>query len=188
MYQAEPGRTARDLLRDADGGDQVAFEEFCRRYLPRLRRYLGMLSRTMGFPATDVDDHIQETLIKALGFVRRSNPGPEVGMAWLQRVAYRVVIDSFRRRKVTHDLEDFPEPAAETEELEEILELFEWLSQDDRELLENVFLKGMTVREAGEFLELSQAAVYKRFERAIAHLQNLHQYHGTAVGSRGEGV
>jgi RNA polymerase sigma factor (sigma-70 family) len=180
-----------DLLRAAHRGDAEAFTVFCVRVLPGLRRYLEFQCRELGVPTDLADDFAQDTFVRALGHIQRqesseSSPRTRVSTAWLQRIGYNLIVDwaraNQRHQKAQSALQQ-AKPSSltqqERDEREELLKFVGWLPDNEKEMLELVLLKGLHPLEAGETMGLGNAAAYKTYERAVKHVRDLIQEHGT---------
>lgn len=177
------------LLREASNGNEAAFGVFCVRAIPGIRRYVRLQCKSFDIPNDLVGDFSSQTILRALTHVQAcrehgNRPFPKVSFAWLRQIAYNVIIDWCRQSKRLVFMNDFdveapPLPCLEDiEEQEEILKFFTWLTDNERDMLEMVWVEELNVVEAGAKLGLSQWASYKAHQRAMAHLRDLLQEHG----------
>lgn len=194
--QALDQMTDEELLRAARQGSVQAFETFCVRSLPRLRRYLRFQCGATGVPVDLAADFAQDTLTKALQWIRdqekRPEPGPlRVSFSWLMRIGSNTVIDWIRKNHRSVNMCMEAQPAAPTtdretkERCEEVLKYFNMLGPDYGEMLELVLLENLGIVEAGERLGLSKDAAYKRYERGIAQLRDFLHEHGEMTWGAG---
>lgn len=182
------------LLREASNGNDDAFRQFCVRSMPSLLRYCEYQCRRSRIPS-GASDFCQEAIQRALDYVSScrdpgGRPLPKVSVAWLKQIAYNCIRDWVRKEKRVSFVDKFvgtlerevPEEASleEVEEQEKILKFFDWLRADDREILELVLVKEMSIVDAGESVGLSQDASYKAYQRALQRLQDLLVEHGLA--------
>jgi RNA polymerase sigma factor (sigma-70 family) len=181
-----------ELLSAAVGGNREAFGIFCVRVLPNLIRYLEHHCRQLGVPVHQAHDFAQEAITKALCHIRGLGgrcPPRKFGVAWLNSIGYHLVVDwtrsNHRQQKARQALKQVrveAQAATRTsEDIEEIREFFDWLSPNEQELIELMLIKGLSAVEAGKEMNLSQAAAYKTFERAITRLRDLVEMHGKAA-------
>lgn len=202
------------LIRRAQGDDRVAAELLFVRYLPRLRRALGLrLGRRLGEIA-DVDDVCQDALLAAfeqIDAVRDLSPG--CFMNWLVKIAMNQAHDHRREARaqkrggggvrpfVDHDArlladsvlrgrEPTPSQVARRSELEELLEaaLLE-LSPRDRHVFELRALCGMSFDEIAIELGMQRpSSARTAYSRVLARLSaSLPPELGGAASRSGEG-
>jgi RNA polymerase sigma factor (sigma-70 family) len=179
------------LLHAAHRGNKKAFEIFCVRSLPGLIRYLESQCYAKGIPKDRAWDFAQETLTKALAQVslyrdHGCRPFPQVSAAWLNQIGYNLIIDSLRaRRRETEARKALGQrkpraPSKEqVERYDEVYKFHQWLPAAEKEIVELVLVENKDLMEAAEYLEITSAAAYKRYERAIKHLQMLIREHGS---------
>ncbi|MFB9834839.1 sigma-70 family RNA polymerase sigma factor [Actinoallomurus acaciae] len=131
-------------VRAAQRGDERALADLASGCLPLLYNIVG---RALNGHA-DVDDVVQETLLRALRGVSGLRQ-PDSFRSWLVAVAIRQIRDHHRSRPPVTPLDDVPEvadPGADFAEAtilrlslsgqrREIAEATRWLDADDRELL-----------------------------------------------------
>ena len=93
-------KEAQDLLRQAKAGDRGAFEKLIDEYRTRLgsmiffRLGAGLRSKT------EVDDVVQETLLRALQSLERFElKGPDSFFGWLRSIAEHVILEVAGREK-----------------------------------------------------------------------------------------
>ena len=172
-----------ELLREARGGNNDAFVVFCTRVLPSLKRYVEYQCREKDIPRHHADDFCQESMLRAVEFIKTHDDPPRHAVAWLKRIASNLIVDFERRRgriTFTAAAAEF-EYVAETtsqEEIEEALEFFQWLKPVDRELLELIYVEQLGVIEAGQRLGLGKWSALKKHSRALQTLRDLIELHG----------
>jgi RNA polymerase sigma factor (sigma-70 family) len=145
-----------------------------------------------GVPRDRASDFVQETIVKALDYLRSCRepawrPFPKVSVAWLMQIGYNLMIDWLRANRRAHKAKEEivarnkarRMSRAEVDQLEEIHKFYTWLPPAEQEIVELILLKGRTPTEAGADLGISEAASYKRYERAITHLRELIREHGS---------
>lgn len=113
------------------------------------------------------EDVLQDTFVKVLSGGVRCAPGKE--QAWLYRVARNLCYDRLRKAKREQDTLSLP---ASIEHQYAYIDLISSLSLQDRELVTLKIVGGLTHREIGTVLGLTDKAAQKRYERAIAALRD----------------
>jgi RNA polymerase sigma factor (sigma-70 family) len=120
----------------------------------------------------DRDDLFQEIAVRLLSAARNYDPTRKLS-TWVYRVALNVAIDfhrqRLRRRKVLLGFEGDGQPTSERdraadEQLRELRELLERLTEVDRALL-LLHLDGNSYREIGEVIGISETNVGTRLSR-----------------------
>ncbi len=143
----------------------MSLEATFRAERPALRRRLRWMT---GDPET-AEDICQETFLRAWTRAPRDAPAPVLA-AWLRRTATNLALDELRRRarRPAADLDHLasasPDGAAEREALAS-------LPLPDRAVLALRFQAGLTLRELGSVLGISEDAARKRVARARARLR-----------------
>lgn len=112
------------------------------------------------------EDVLQEVFLRLLTGKRTPEPGLEG--PWLYRVARNLCYDILRRKK--REL-----PQQEGRQLDryqyEYIEMIAGLSKKEQEIVTLKIVGGLTHREIGLALGLTEQAVKKRYERAIRKLR-----------------
>lgn len=158
-----------------------------------IRRNRAVLHRTatrMTGAATDADDLVQETLVRAFGSYSRLEPGSHV-RAWLLRILSNTFISGYRRRRRERALlvpgvweQHAPwlapaeveggEPAPRLEGLgDEVLRALESLPSSYRTAIVMVDIEEKTYREAAEALGRPIGTVMSRLHRGRRMLRAL---------------
>jgi RNA polymerase sigma-70 factor (ECF subfamily) len=164
-----PDRDDVELARAATE-DRAAFAAIYERYRTPVYRYLR--ART----ATDADaqDLAAVTFERALGAIHRFRPVGGGMVAWLIRIARNAQSDAMRqqRRRGAAAAADPDEPAVEPSDDAVILRsLIDDLSTTQRDAIQLRFAAGLTAREIGGVLGISEAAAQKQVERGLAALK-----------------
>jgi RNA polymerase sigma factor (sigma-70 family) len=184
------------LLREASLGDTEAFRVFCVRSLPSLMRFAEYQCDRLGLSQGFAEDFCHDAIIKAISYLKTRANDPEsmpaISVAWLNQIVYNLIRD-FRRRsakstaltaEMEEDLAASPSSDERSADVEEIVKYFQWLQPNQRDMLELVLLKGMTIRSAGKQLHINEAAAYKTYERGLTCLRDLLVEHGEHVHVR----
>lgn len=178
--------TDMDLVAATRDGDSGAFAELVRRHTPRLTRVVRGILRN----DSEVEDVVQQTFVnawKALGgFRENARPG-----TWLYRIAVNTALmrrrSRSRRREVPMDIGigdegdvltlepvDTHTPADDTWD-RQVRERVQAAVDEMDEKYRVVFMlrdvEGLSIREAGEALGLSDAAIKSRLHRARLFLR-----------------
>jgi RNA polymerase sigma factor (sigma-70 family) len=175
MEQTDPSSALSKLTAGLALGDDNAWGQFHRDYGPGLFRYLLASTRGDHDLATEA---LQQTYLRVARNARPCN-SPSMFASWLRVVARSALSDSRRRRVSFWNLlrrryeepADISSPAEEEQTLTALDAAMVHLSADDRRLLEDKYLAGLSVRTLGEKLSLSTKAVESRLVRARATLR-----------------
>lgn len=182
------------LLRSASGGNTDAFQIFCVRTLPSLHRYVKYQCRQRRVDVNLAEDFCHSTLIRAIDHINSCKedgcrPLPTVSVAWIKQIAFNLIRTWQRDNKRMSFVEDVyvesrrSVSAEDIDEYEEILKFFQWLNDNERDMLEMVFVNQLSIVEAGERINLNKWAAYKTYERGLCTLRDLLQEHGVCVPS-----
>ncbi len=146
-------------------------------HIQRLRRYARFLCRD----ASDADDLVQETLVKAIGRADQFRVGTDL-RAWLFSILHNTFISGTRslaRRQQSSTVGDTEldarvAPAQETRiELRRVLEALDRLPEDQRRVILLVSVDGLTTEEAADTLGLPVGTVRSRLWRGREALRRL---------------
>jgi RNA polymerase sigma-70 factor, ECF subfamily len=166
-----------DLVARAQEGDRDALEELYLEHFDRIYSYLHM---TVG-NRHDAEDLTTQTFLKMLESIGKFQWGTAPFSAWLFRIAHNLAIDHFRARRRWQPEEEVPEPdqvesSAEDEAMrvlstENMFDLIEQLSDEQRQVLILKFVFDFSNVEAATVLDKSEGAVKSLQHRALASLQ-----------------
>jgi len=174
----DAGTAVALLTRRLAAGEEEAFREFHRLYFDRLYHFLLAVTRGQ---EPEAQEALQETLLRLLR-QRRVFSDEEVFWCWLKAVARNAARDGQRRhRRYFAVLQGFAlgrdRAARETASGEEsrlgaaLEECLEELAPEERQLMENKYVGGETVRELSTAAGLSEKAVESRLLRLRRHLR-----------------
>lgn len=163
------------LVERARHGDAEAFGSLYDRYQPEILRYLTHRLRDQEL----AEDLTQQVFLKAWQAVPRYQQRGVPFKAWLYRMAHNQMIDYFRARRPTTDLEgvDVPEePIAEQrvlrqELLDRLQEALDRLSEDHRQVLVLRFLMEKSAAEIGVIMDRKEVTVRGLQFRALRALR-----------------
>jgi RNA polymerase sigma factor (sigma-70 family) len=160
------------MNRDADGEQLLA--ELYRRYQQPLRKFVLRLTAGDQHLAEDI---VQETMLRAWRNATVLDPD-RAAMPWLATVARRIVIDHRRRQSSRPDeVAEVSEDMLTDEESDRILEsvlvsdALQDLTSAHREALTETILRGRTVRQAAEVLQIPIGTVKSRVYFALRALK-----------------
>ena len=166
------GRSDRDdaELARAATEDRAAFAAIYERHRTPVYRYLR--ART----ATDADaqDLTATTFERAMGAIHRFRPIGGGMVAWLIRIARNAHSDALRqqRRRRTEVASSAAEPAVDaSDEAVMLRSLVDGLPIAQRDAIQLRFAAGLTAREIGGVLGISEAAAQKQIERGLRALK-----------------
>ncbi|MFJ8085896.1 sigma-70 family RNA polymerase sigma factor [Streptomyces sp. NPDC096205] len=169
------------LVKAAQQGDRRAQQELVAAYLPLVYNIVG---RALDGHA-DVDDVVQETMIRALGGLG-SLRDPAGFRSWLVAIAMNRVRSRHRHHHAAlQEAYDVPDPGADFEGLtilrlglsgqrREVAEAARWLDPDDRELLSLWWLEAagrLTRAEVAAAMELTPQHTAVRVQRMKERLE-----------------
>lgn len=131
--------------------------------------------------ACDAEDLVQSTVLRALEkkhlFQEDSNL-----CGWTSKIMFNLFVSGYRR-KVKFETQYDPESYIEREsveasqelkmELEDVRDAMEELSDDHREILEMICIKGMQYAEVSELLQIPVGTVRSRLSRARENLMSI---------------
>lgn len=165
----------RRLVDRAKGGDAEAFGALYDRFQPEIVRYLTHRTRD----ADAAEDLAQQVFLKAWQAIPRYEDRGVPFKAWLYRMAHNQMVDHFRSRRPTSDLEGLDLPVdseAETllleGEMQEALKgALERLTEDHRQVLVLRFLMEKSAREIGEIMGRREVTIRGLQMRALQSLR-----------------
>ena len=171
-------QSIEQLVARAQEGDRDALEELYLEHFDRIYSYLHM---TVG-NRHDAEDLTTQTFLKMLESIGKFRWGTAPFSAWLFRIAHNLAIDHFRARRRWQPEEEVPEPAgqiqssAEEEALkvlssENMFDLIEQLSDEQRQVLILKFVFDFSNLEAAAVLDKTEGAVKSLQHRALDSLQ-----------------
>jgi RNA polymerase sigma-70 factor (ECF subfamily) len=183
------------LVRRAQAGDHLAYEELVRIHQPRLLAVIGGILHR----GEDVEDVAQQAFLKAYLSLKRFDLRSAFG-TWLYKIAVNECWDYFRKKKVRplvyeanlsdeqiRQMEGLPEErdgafshsavdAARRAEQRDLLDrLLVELDEQDRAMLGMKEVAGFTVEEIGDALDLNVNTVKVRLFRARGRLMEVYR-------------
>jgi RNA polymerase sigma-70 factor, ECF subfamily len=180
---ADRDRIWSQLMRAAQTGERAAYERLLREVAPFIRSIVRRYCNNRA----DIEEMVQDTLL-TVHRVRHTYDPDRPFAPWLAAIASRRSIDALRRRTRVSKFEASDENAYETfadaaaniepegvRSSEEIGELLRRLPPRQREALETVKLKEMSLAEASAASGQSVAALKVNVHRALKALRALFQ-------------
>ncbi len=164
-----PDRDDADLARAATE-DRAAFVAIYERHRTVVYRYLR--ARTTN--DADAQDLTAATFERAMGAIHRFQPVGGGMAAWLSRIARTAHSDALRqqRRRGTEVTSDDAGPAIDPADDAVVLRsLIDGLPRLQRDAIQLRFAAGLTAREIGAVLGISEAAAQKQVERGLLALK-----------------
>ncbi|MEX1306365.1 MAG: sigma-70 family RNA polymerase sigma factor [Rhodovibrionaceae bacterium] len=145
--------------------------------IPNLRAYARMLTHNRA----NADDLVQACLERAIDKIASFEPGTNL-KGWLFTILRNLYINDCRRAARWEmdsdpaDMEDlFPAAASQMNSLalQEFLQAFERLKEEERSLLLMVAVEGLSYEETARMLDVPVGTVRSRLSRARGHLREL---------------
>lgn len=164
-----PDRDDAELARAATE-DRAAFAAIYERHRTPVYRYLR--ARTAN--DADAQDLTAATFERAMGAIHRFQPVGGGMVAWLVRIARNAHSDALRqqRRRGTAMPSEGVEPAIDPSDDAVILRsLVESLPSAQQDAIQLRFAAGLTARQIGTVLGISEAAAQKQVERGLQALK-----------------
>lgn len=141
-----------------------------------LKRFALKLTRNM----SDAEDLTQSTVLRALEKKELFEDGTNL-FGWTSKIMYNIFVSNYRR-KTKFETQYDPDSYIENEsvaasqdaemELKQVSKAMESLSQDHREILIMVCVKGMQYAEVSELLQIPVGTVRSRLSRAREALES----------------
>ena len=172
---ADDSAVVASLVARSREGDADAFGAIYDRFQPEIVRYLTYRLRN----AEGAEDLAQQVFLKAWQAIPRYEDRGVPFKAWLYRMAHNQMVDYFRARRPTTDLDsvDLPEePEAEQRVLvqethDHLRDALDRLSEDHRQVLTQRFLLEKSARETGEVMGRKEVTIRGLQMRALQALR-----------------
>jgi RNA polymerase sigma-70 factor (ECF subfamily) len=170
-------------VEQARRGSGDAFEWLYVRYAPRVKAYF----LRCGF-ATEADDALQETFLRAFGSLATYDPAKGAFSTWLAAIARNVARKRWRRKAPPDAIDpvlaeevlrgDDADPPETREELSALGECIGLLPPGQRSLIRLRYVRAMTTRGMADELGMPESTVRLRLSEAMAALR-------TCLGGKG---
>ena len=158
----------------------ASFSAFYERtHLPVFRYLYGLT----GGPQEDVEDLTAEAFLRAWRARHSFQGDVDVSLGWLMKIARRLVIDDYRRRKARPVVDgpipaEFPfsgsrpeEDVLAGEQQERLWSLVRALPEEPREILVLRYLLGWQVKQIAAYLEIPENTVSATIHRTLERLR-----------------
>jgi RNA polymerase sigma-70 factor (ECF subfamily) len=110
---ASAAETEAALVTLVQQGDEAAFQQLLRNYLPRIH---GYAARMLDNPV-EANDITQEVFLRFWQKSKTFDPDRAKLSTWLHQIAHNLCIDYFRRHSRLTGIDDQQEPASDTLEI-----------------------------------------------------------------------
>ncbi len=167
------------LILQAKQGNEQAFAQLYELFFDKIFRFVF-------FRINDkeaAEDLTEETFIKA--WTKISNVNEESFSGWLYQIAKNKVIDHYRQRKTTVNIEDIanileteydlPEQTNALFDSKLLLELIRELPPDQQIIIKLKFIEDLDNAEISELISKSEGSIRVAQHRAIERLQELYK-------------
>jgi RNA polymerase sigma factor (sigma-70 family) len=164
----------RDLIVKAKQ-DPNAFEELYRRHVQAVYKYF--YNRTWN--QDEAEDLTEQTFIAALEGLQQYRENG-LFLAWLFSIARRKAVDHFRAKTkqtsldISNDIpvnSDFLNDIIQSERLKAIADIFNTLSEKEKELIRLRYVAELNFAEIGRLLHRSEGAVKKALYRIVDRMR-----------------
>ena len=173
-----PGQI-RDLVKKAQDGDEIAFNQLYKHFYPIVHRRVWQM-----VPVSEVDDITQEVFLSAIRSLKNFR-GESKFSTWLYTLTTRQVANYYRKQERTpqqteNDFEEYANTLASTggdhneKYINEFIVIRNGLAQlspDYQNILLLRLVEGYKFREIGEIIGKSLDATKSLFRRALMALQ-----------------
>lgn len=168
-------------MRAAVAGDSGAYRKFLHAVSPYIRAIARSRCRRLGMLESEAEDIVQEVLLtihlKQGTWDRSREIGP-----WLTAITRNKIIDAFRRRgqRIEVPIDDVldslraeePLPTLHTGEIDALLEK---LTCRQQEIVRSISLRGASIQETAQRLEMTDVSVRVSLHRALKALGALYR-------------
>lgn len=168
-------------MQAACAGDRVQYRKVLDALVPLVTAVARNCLIRNGRDDTDLEDIVQESFL-AIHLKRHMWDASRPLVPWIRALVVNKTVDSLRRKghRITVPIEDFeevlPQPVAEPDlSAEEIEALITNLQGRQRQVLEAVALKGMTVAQAAENLGMSEGTARVTLHRGLKVLARIYR-------------
>jgi RNA polymerase sigma-70 factor, ECF subfamily len=164
------------------GGDREELKELFEILLPRIR----LLARRSFARASyaDVDDLLQEAIIRIYSNIHKFDPNRGDFLAWCHAVARNVMFEYWRRKEpvaqVSLDIDEIDtEKLPQSKRVQENIDATRVLEEaiatlpDDQIEIVRKHMEGQSFEEIAKELSLSIATVYRKYKQALKMIQSL---------------
>ena len=177
-----PGVSDSDLAGRFDQGDREALNALCCRHYPTVIRFAYHLTQNL----PEAEDCTQEAFARFVRSWPRWTDRTRGAGPWLATIVRNVAVDHWHKQlgitkandpinvvatEMAAEAQSADDAVQEREHLAAIEEALRQVEPACRELIELLFRKGLTQKQAAEALGDSHEAVKKRYQRCLKRLQ-----------------
>jgi RNA polymerase sigma-70 factor (ECF subfamily) len=165
------------IINDCQNGNMERFSELYDEYLDKIYRFVYY--RTLH--KQTAEDITQETFFKAMRSMSSVDSSKKFS-SWLYKIAYNTVIDFYRAKKVTVDINELSDLADDTdlardidrrEAFKKVMQALEKLSDSQRDIVMMRIWDEMPYREIAEVVGKDEGNCKVIFSRALARLREV---------------
>jgi RNA polymerase sigma-70 factor (ECF subfamily) len=168
-------------MRAAMTGDERAYRQFLLSVTPQVRAVARSRCRNLGAPEVEVEDIVQEVLL-TIHLKRGTWDQSRPIWPWIAAITRNKLIDGLRRRgqHISVPLEEVMDSLGTEDQGEELSardidKLLTHLKAQQREIVESISLKGNSIRETADRLQMTEGAVRVALHRALKTLGALYR-------------
>lgn len=176
-------RPTEELVARAQQGDRSAFERLVELHADRVRLFVSARARLHLGPPIDVEDVLQETLLRGWESVGRFQwAGEDSFFNWLCGIAKHVLMRTAAKHKATPRLEDAPGVSAGSgsagtalrreERWDRLQRSIDALSPDYRRVVILARIEGLKIKEIAARMNRSPDSVKHLLARALTKLRS----------------
>ena len=175
-HSKKPLPDERRLVQKAKAGDPEAFAQLYDAYVDSIYRYIY-------FRVSDdvlTEDLTSQVFLKAWEYLDRYQAGSSPYIAWLYTIARNLVIDHYRTKRETVNLDDIvhirahePSPDDEVQsrfEIQEMRAAIQYLTDEQQQVLILRFSAGLSTERVAEIMEKREGAIRALQMRALQSL------------------
>jgi RNA polymerase sigma-70 factor (ECF subfamily) len=184
--RTEGGGVVLDITEPEEADLEREMRDWVDRYGDAVVRYLAVRTADVGV----AQELAQETFLRLFLF-RRRHPRRSVSAAWLYRVAERLAVDHWRRRRarpetvpLTEPIAAGPDPTEAVALREEVALVLARMPRGERDCLMLFYWADWTVDAIAAELHCPSSTVRVRLHRARARFRRLFGDEGEGVGGR----
>ncbi|NLI90768.1 MAG: sigma-70 family RNA polymerase sigma factor [Peptococcaceae bacterium] len=173
----------KELIRRCQFGEKAAFQELISLYHPFVFRFLVKLTESNQLS----EDLAQDVFLKVIRNIDKFDIGGKATFStYLMTIAKNTYIDYLRKEKklaVFDPLEHafrkdeiisgFEDSAVDRIYSQNIMEQFEYLTEEQRTAIKLKYVEGLTLKEIGEMLQVEPKTVKSRIHNGIAKLKKI---------------
>jgi RNA polymerase sigma-70 factor (ECF subfamily) len=165
-----------DLMRSANAGDDIAYQQLLRAVTPVLRAAARRGLARAGQSIDQSEDIVQDVLL-AVHLKRHTWDANAPFPPWLFAIARNKLIDALRRkgRRIFVNIDDFSEilPGEQAEEVMPVGEVVSHLAglpPRQRDVLQSMAIESASIKQTAQKLSMSEGAVRVALHRGLASL------------------